>query len=60
MRPMMVDWEHHAKNILAAFRATRAQHIGDRWFEELIETLKEACPEFNDWWKQHDVQNYIQ
>ena len=58
MRPTMVDWENHAKSTLATFRSTRTQYLGDPWFEELVNALKEACPEFRSWWTQHDVQDW--
>jgi transcriptional regulator with XRE-family HTH domain len=58
MRPMMVDWENQAKSMLASFRATRAQYLGDPWVEELVNALQEACPEFREWWSQYDVQDW--
>lgn len=56
MRPMMLDWENQAKKWLANFRAARAKYLGDPWVEELVNALKEACPEFREGWDQHEIQ----
>src|SRR6266700_2234114 len=49
------NWERLASGTLAEFRAVSARYSGDRWFEELIEDLKEASPEFCRWWPHHDA-----
>lgn len=48
-------WERLARGTLAEFRAVSARYPGDRWFEELVEDLKEASPEFCRWWPHHDA-----
>jgi transcriptional regulator with XRE-family HTH domain len=58
MRPMMIDWENQAKSMMASFRATRAKYLGDSWVEELVNALKEACPEFREWWNQYEVRDW--
>lgn len=49
------DWESVARYTVAQFRADYARYPGDPWFTELIDDLREACPEFDGWWTQHDV-----
>ena len=49
-------WEQIARATLAEFRAVSARYPGDPWFEELIEDLKQASPEFRQWWPHHDVR----
>lgn len=56
LRETMPDWEGHARHVLAQFRASWGRHAGDPDFVELIEDLKEASPEFGEWWPKHDVQ----
>jgi len=58
MRPMMIDWENQAKSMLASFRATRTQYLGDPWVEELVNALKKACLEFREWWNQYEVHDW--
>lgn len=50
-----VDWETIAYQALAQFRADSGRYIGDPWFEELIDELRHASPQFHDWWPRHEV-----
>lgn len=52
-------WEQLARATLAEFRAASARYPGDRWFEELIEELKEISPEFCRWWPHHEVRSTL-
>jgi len=49
------NWEQLARSTLAEFRAANARYPGDRWFEELIEDLKQVSPDFRRWWPHHDL-----
>ncbi|BCL80278.1 transcriptional regulator [Ktedonobacteria bacterium brp13] len=53
------NWEMVARATLAEFRAARAHYPGDRWFEEMIEDLKQISPEFCRWWPHHDVRGAL-
>jgi transcriptional regulator with XRE-family HTH domain len=53
-------WEYYARGILAEFRAACARYPGDRWFEELIEDLKAASPEFCRMWPHHDARSTLE
>ncbi len=49
------NWEASARNAVARFRADNARHLGDPDFQELIEAVHDASPEFREWWPRHEV-----
>jgi transcriptional regulator with XRE-family HTH domain len=53
------NWEMIARATLAEFRTASAHNPDDRWFEELIEDLKQVSPEFCHWWPHHDVRSAL-
>jgi transcriptional regulator with XRE-family HTH domain len=55
LRQILVDWETHARLVLAQFRINHSRSVGDPWFAELINALEVASPEFRLWWKEHDI-----
>jgi transcriptional regulator with XRE-family HTH domain len=54
-RELMADWEKSSRLLIAKFRADSARHLGDPSFEQLIEALRNASPEFCRAWKRHEV-----
>jgi len=54
-RQFLVDWEGHARRILAQFRATCGRYPGDPRLTELIDDLLLRSPEFRAWWPDHEV-----
>jgi transcriptional regulator with XRE-family HTH domain len=54
-RRRAVDWEPSARNALARFRADNARHLGDPDFQDLIDAVHDASPEFREWWPRHEV-----
>jgi transcriptional regulator with XRE-family HTH domain len=54
-RELMCDWDESARLLVAKFRADSARHLGDPAFEQLIDALKKASPEFCKLWKRHEV-----
>jgi transcriptional regulator with XRE-family HTH domain len=56
-REFLVNWESHAKRMIAEFRAGIGDKIGTPWVSELIERLKSQSSEFALWWKDHDVSD---
>ncbi len=48
-------WAELARRMVAQFRATHDLWAGDPAFVELLERLRRGCPEFEGWWKAHDV-----
>jgi transcriptional regulator with XRE-family HTH domain len=55
LRQILVDWESHARLVLAQFRVNYSRFVGDPWFAELINNLELASPEFHLWWTEHDI-----
>jgi transcriptional regulator with XRE-family HTH domain len=53
------NWELLARSTLAEFRVANARYPGDRWFEELIEDLKQVSPEFCRWWPHHNARSAL-
>ncbi|MBA2677460.1 MAG: helix-turn-helix domain-containing protein [Ktedonobacteraceae bacterium] len=53
------NWEQLARGVLAEFHTASARYTGDAWFEELVEDLKEASPEFGQWWSHQDAPGSI-
>ncbi len=54
-RKSLTDWQGHAQRVMAQYRATYGQYIGDPNFETIIEQLHIESPEFADWWDNHDI-----
>jgi transcriptional regulator with XRE-family HTH domain len=54
-RHMMVDWAEDVRRMLAKFRLDYGRAGDDPGFEELIDKLEEASPEFHQWWPRQDV-----
>jgi len=54
-RELITDWDRSHQVMVAKFRADSARHIGDPSFDELIESLRQASPEFCKAWKRHEV-----
>lgn len=49
-------WGDEAKRVVAQFRATHDLWAGDPAFVDLLERLRQGCPEFEGWWKAHDIR----
>ena len=55
-RRLFVDWERHARLLLAQFRDASRHFIGDPWITGLVANLQARSPEFAQWWSHHDVE----
>ena len=55
LRQILVDWESHARLVLAQFRISYSRFVGDPWFVELIHNLEVASPEFRLWWAEQNI-----
>jgi transcriptional regulator with XRE-family HTH domain len=55
-RTMMVDWEPHARDMVAKVRLLHARHVDDPWFNEILGLLRERSAEFAAWWEERLVQ----
>ena len=54
-RELVTDWDRSHRLMVAKFRGDSGRHIGDPSFDELIEALRQASPEFCKAWKRHEV-----
>jgi transcriptional regulator with XRE-family HTH domain len=57
-RDLIVDWDIHARQALAEFRAGTTSLRGDAEFSELVEKLSAESDEFATWWREHDVSQF--
>jgi transcriptional regulator with XRE-family HTH domain len=53
----IVDWERHARRIVAEFRASYGRHPDDPRFEPLIARCREISPQFALLWDDHEVSD---
>jgi hypothetical protein len=57
-RPLFAaNWADEARRMVAQFRATHDLWAGDPAFLELLERLRQGCPEFVGWWEAHDIKS---
>ena len=54
-RELVTDWEQASRRLVAKLRADSARHLGDPAFDQLIQSLRNASPEFCKAWKRHEV-----
>ncbi len=54
-RQLFVDWEGHARRVLAQFRASSSRFLGDPQMMDLIDDLMLSSPKFRAWWPDHEV-----
>lgn len=52
-------WADEAKRMVALFRQTYDLYATDPAFLDLVARVKVGCPEFNSWWKSHDIRSPI-
>jgi len=50
------NWELHAQEQIALFRAGCSKFIDDPWITQFVQTLKRESKEFDRWWSKHDVK----
>ena len=50
-----VQWAAEAKRMIALFRTTFDILAGDPAYIGLLTSLQLECPEFNQWWEEHEV-----
>ena len=58
IRELIVDWDIHARQALAEFRAATTAHRNDPEFAELIGKLQAESAEFAAWWPEHGVSQF--
>ena len=56
MRRMLLDWEHEAPLTVAALRAEAGRDLSEPDYQQLINDLLEASPDFTALWARQDVR----
>ncbi|MCC3765092.1 helix-turn-helix transcriptional regulator [Glycomyces sp. TRM65418] len=54
-KAIALDWERMARDTVAMLRFDAGRHPDDRQLAELLAELEAACPEFGEWWNDHQV-----
>ena len=54
-RSFIVDWDMRARRLVAEFRADCRSRLEESGLQRLVNELSQASPEFDRFWKQHDV-----
>ncbi|HSB21628.1 MAG TPA: helix-turn-helix transcriptional regulator [Burkholderiaceae bacterium] len=49
-------WADEARRMIGQFRASHDLFADDPAFIDLLSALRAGCPEFNGWWKAHEVR----
>jgi len=57
-RQLIVDWDIHARQALAEFRASTTALRDDPAMVALVERLGAASDDFDRWWAEHDVARF--
>jgi transcriptional regulator with XRE-family HTH domain len=57
-RDLIVDWDLHARQALAEFRAVTSAVRTDPEHTRLVERLRSQSNEFARWWAEHDVAGF--
>ena len=58
VRRLIVDWDIHARQALAEFRAATTPVRHDAVMTELVGRLADVSAEFRAWWPEHDVSRF--
>jgi transcriptional regulator with XRE-family HTH domain len=58
IRDLIVDWDIHARQALAEFRAATIAVRHDPVMVDLVARLGDASPEFRQWWPEHGVARF--
>jgi transcriptional regulator with XRE-family HTH domain len=58
IKSLIVDWDIHAKQALAEFRAATTARLDDHELRSLVERLRSVSEDFERWWLEHDVARF--
>jgi predicted transcriptional regulator len=58
VRELVVDWDIHARQVLAEFRAATISVRHDPEMDALVDELCDTSAEFRQWWPEHDVARF--
>ncbi|MEV4508550.1 helix-turn-helix transcriptional regulator [Dactylosporangium sp. NPDC049525] len=57
-RTTMGGWESAARAVLSQFRSAVGQRPDDHRFPAMVARLRDASPEFRDWWDEHPIRYF--
>jgi transcriptional regulator with XRE-family HTH domain len=60
MRRLLLDWEHEAPLTVAALRAEAGRDLSEPDYQQLINDLLEASPDFAALWARQDVRGRLE
>jgi transcriptional regulator with XRE-family HTH domain len=58
LRDLIVDWDLHARQALAEFRAATVAVRHDPAMVDLVDRVSAASDDFAAWWTEHDVSGF--
>ena len=58
VRDLVIDWDVHARQVLAEFRASTIAVRHHPEMETLVDELCATSEEFEKWWPEHDVARF--
>jgi len=58
VRDLLDDWDDTSRRFLAEFRAEVGPRLGDPRYRDLVGRLREASPEFGEYWDGHGVGGF--
>lgn len=51
------NWETVARQLISDFRASMSDAIDQPWVNEVVESLRAKSPQFDGFWREHDVSD---
>lgn len=54
-KSLAVNWEHFVRGYIAIFRTYYGQYVADDWYEQFIEKMEQAYPEFRKIWNENEI-----
>lgn len=54
-KSLAVNWEHFVRGYIAIFRTYYGQYVADDWYEQFIEEMEQAYPEFRKIWNENEI-----
>ncbi|MDN3019063.1 helix-turn-helix transcriptional regulator [Paenibacillus sp. BSR1-1] len=56
-RSLAVNWVHFVKGFIAIFRTYYGQYVADQWYNQFIQEMEQAYPEFHQLWNESEVSS---
>jgi transcriptional regulator with XRE-family HTH domain len=57
LQRLAVNWEHFVQGFLSIFRAYYGQYVEDEWYDQFLEEMKDAHPDFTRLWERSRVSS---